>query len=163
MAAGLQGLDRCTGRDPAHHGHGDRPLTIAFSRGAAAPDLAERALDDARGKAAAAAAISGKLRQLDDLDRAGAVGQPADEAALFKRGNQPVDARLRAQVQRILHLVEGGRYTGLFQPFIDETQKFVLFAREHLEQVPRLMVPFDSETSEPKNREPMAPTQMTPK
>ena len=105
---------------------------------AAAADLAERAFDDAGREAAAAVAVAAprKLRQLDHFDGAGAVGQAANEAALFQRGDEAVDAGLRAQIERVLHLVEGGRNAGLFQPFIDETQKFVLFAREHLDQSP---------------------------
>ena len=85
-----------------------------------------------------------ELRQLDDFDGAGAVGQAADEAALLQRRDEAVDSGFRAQVERVLHLVEGGRYAGFFQPFIDETQKFILFARKHLEHSPgwrRLSVP----------------------
>ena len=93
-----------------------------------------------------------QLRQLDDLDGAGAIGQAADEAALLQRGDEAVDAGLRAQVERVLHLVEGGRYAGLFQPFIDETQKFILFARKHLEQSPGWHRAFGSETSRPASR-----------
>ena len=77
-----------------------------------------------------------KLGQLDDLDGAGAIGQAADEAALFQCGDEAVDTGLRAQVERVLHFVEGGRHAGLFQPFVDETQKFILFARKHLDQSP---------------------------
>ena len=83
-----------------------------------------------------------KLRQLDHFNGAGAVGQAANEAALFQRGDEAVDARLRAQVERVLHLVEGGRNAGLLQPLADETQEFVLFAREHLDQFPRGIVRF---------------------
>ena len=48
--------------------------------------------------------------QLDDLDGARAVRQAADEAALHQRRDQPVDAGLRLQIERVLHLVEGGRH-----------------------------------------------------
>ena len=75
--------------------------------------------------------LADELGQLDDLDGAGAVGQAADEAALLQRRDQAVDAGLRAQVERVLHLVEGGRHAGLLQPLIDETQKLKLFARQH--------------------------------
>src|SRR5262249_18386482 len=61
------------------------------------------------------------------------------------RRDETMDAGLRAQIERVLHLVEGGRHAGFFQPFVDETQKFVLFAREHLEQSP-VAVSFDSES-----------------
>ena len=50
-----------------------------------------------------------RLRQPHHLDGAGAIGQAADEAALLERLDQPVDAGLGAQVERILHLVEGRR------------------------------------------------------
>src|SRR5215208_2662535 len=60
----------------------------------------------------------------------------ADEAALLQRRNEAVDSRFRTQIERVLHLVERGRHAGLFQPFIDETQKFILFARKHREQSP---------------------------
>src|SRR6476660_4534166 len=73
---------------------------------------------------------AGKLGQLDDFDGAGAVGQAADETALLQRRNEAVDSGFRTQIERVLHLVEGGRYPGLVQPFIDETQKFILFARK---------------------------------
>src|SRR6266481_7592504 len=148
VAAGLQGFDRRTRGDAAHHGHRDRTFAI-FSARATAPNLAEIAFDDAGREAAAAigAAAGGKLGQLDHLDGAGTIGQAANEAAFLQSCDEAVDARLRAEVERILHLVEGGRYAGLFQPFIDETQKFVLFAREHLEQSPGFNGAVDSETS----------------
>jgi hypothetical protein len=74
----------------------------------------------------------GLLRQLDHLQRPGPVGQAADEAALLERRDQPVDARLGRQVQRLLHLVEGGGDAGLLDPFVDEHQQLVLLAREHV-------------------------------
>src|SRR5207302_10647724 len=100
--------------------HRDRTLAII----GATPDLAEVALDDTGREAAAAiaAAAGGNLGQLDHFYGAGPIGQAANEAALLQRRDEAVNARLRAQVQRVLHLVEGGRHTGLFQPFIDETQ-----------------------------------------
>jgi hypothetical protein len=139
VAAGLQRLDRRARGDAAHHRDRDRTaavvldVAVAIARWRA--DLAERAFDDAGGEAAAAGGGGGadsEFRQLDDLDGAGAVRQPADEAALFQRGDQAVDAGLGAQIERILHLVEGGRHAGFLQPLIDESQKFILFAREHL-------------------------------
>ncbi len=74
-------------------------------------------------------AAAWKLGQLDHLDGAGAVGQAPDEAALLERGDQAMDARFRAQVERVLHLVEGGRHAAFLQPFADEPQELVLFAR----------------------------------
>lgn len=46
------------------------------------------------------------LGQLHDLDRAGPVGQPPDEATLLQRRDQAVNAGLRPQVERLLHFVE---------------------------------------------------------
>src|SRR4030095_10760879 len=120
--------------------------------------VAEGAFDDARREAAAAIAGGSQLRQLDDFDGAGAVGQAADEAALLQCRNEAVDSGFRTQVERVLHLVEGGRYAGFFQPFIDETQKFILFARKHLEQSPgwrRLSVP---NRQGPSRKSPKLPT-----
>jgi hypothetical protein len=71
------------------------------------------------------------LRQLDDLQRPGPVRQAADEAALLQCRDQPVDARLGAQVQRFLHFVERRRHAGLLEPFMDEHEKLVLLAGEH--------------------------------
>src|ERR1700753_712178 len=125
-------------------------LAVILRRGVGvAAHLAQRALDDARRKTAAARAIAapGKLRQFDHLDGAGAVGQAADETALFQRGDQAMNSGLRAQIERILHLVERGRYAGLLQPLIDETQKFILFAREHLDQSPVRCRSYPRETS----------------
>ena len=69
--------------------------------------------------------------QLDDLDGARPVGQAADEAALFQGGNEPVDAGLGAQVEGVLHLVEGGRNAGLGQALVDEAQELELLAGQH--------------------------------
>ena len=121
VAPGLQGLDRRSGGDAAHHGNRNGTFAV-IGAAAAATQLAEIAFDNGGGEAApAAAAAGGKLGQLDHLDRAGAIGQTANEAALLERGNEAVDARLRSQIERILHLIEGGRNAGLFQPLVDET------------------------------------------
>jgi hypothetical protein len=81
---------------------------IVLGAAATGTDLAQVAFDDAGGEAAAAvaAAAARQLGQLDDLDGTGAIGQTADEAALFKRRDQAMDAGFRAKIQRILHLVE---------------------------------------------------------
>src|SRR6218665_3198637 len=49
-----------------------------------------------------------------------------------------MDARLAAQVEGVLHLVERRRNTGLFHPLVDEHQKFVLLARQHGGPVSRI-------------------------
>ena len=69
--------------------------------------------------------------QLDHLDGARPVGQAADEAALLQRRDQPVDAGFGAQVERVLHLVEGGRHAGFGQPLVDEAQELELLAGQH--------------------------------
>ncbi len=81
--------------------------------------------------ARAAEAATGLIGELNNFNRAGAVRQTADEAALLERGNEAVNARFRAQVERILHLVEGGRNPGFLQPLMNKSQQFVLFARQH--------------------------------
>ncbi len=148
MATRLQRFDRRTCRDAAHDGHRDGMVAIIIRRhAAAAANLSERALDDARREAAPAAAAGGcEFGQLDHFDCAGAVGEAANEAAFFQRGNEAVNAGLRAQVEGVLHLIEGGRYAQLLQPFTDEPQKFVLFARQHLDKSP-VCCPSVSETS----------------
>ncbi len=111
VASGLQRLDRGAGGDPAHHGDGDRTAAVVLDADVGGAHLAERAFDDARREAAAAVAVTArrKLGQFDHFNRAGAVGQAPDKAALFQRGDQPVDAGLGAQIERVLHLVKGGR------------------------------------------------------
>jgi hypothetical protein len=54
--------------------------------------------------------------------------QAAQEAALLQAGDQPVDARLRLQVQRLLHLVERRRHTIVVEALVDEHEQFVLLA-----------------------------------
>ena len=68
---------------------------------------------------------------LQHFQRPRPVGQPADEAALLQRRDQPVDAGFRRKVQRILHFVEGRRDAGLLQPLVNEEEKFMLLARQH--------------------------------
>ena len=83
---------------------------------------AEVALDHARREFACPRAGSGGVEdsgQAQHLERAGAVGQAADEAALLKRNDQPVDAGFGAQIERVLHLVEGGRNAGFLQPLVE--------------------------------------------
>ena len=79
----------------------------------------------------AADAVADRLGQLDHLDRARPVRQAADEAALLQRRDQPVDAGFGAQIERVLHLVEGGRHAGFLQPLVDEAQQLELLAGQH--------------------------------
>ena len=75
--------------------------------------------------------MTDRIRQFDHLDGAGAVGQAADETALFQGRNKPVNPRLGAQVQGVLHLVEGRRNPGLRQALVDEAQELELLAGQH--------------------------------
>jgi hypothetical protein len=47
-----------------------------------------------------------RLGKLDHLNGARPIRQAPDEAAFLERGDEAMDARLRAQIQRILHLVK---------------------------------------------------------
>ena len=55
----------------------------------------------------------------------------AEVAPFFQRRNQPVNARLRFQQQRVLHLLEAGGKTRLFQVFVDVDEQLVLLAGKH--------------------------------
>ena len=72
-----------------------------------------------------------RLRQANDLERPGPVRQAANEAPFLERGDEAMDAGFRLEVERVLHLVEGGRHAGFAQPLVDEAEQFVLFARQH--------------------------------
>ena len=74
--------------------------------------------------------------QAQHFERAGAIGQAADEAALLERQNQPVNPGLRAQIERVLHLVERGRHARLLQPLMNEAQEIALFFRQHRQKSP---------------------------
>ena len=72
-----------------------------------------------------------RIRQPRYLQRPRPVGQAPDETTLLQSRDQAMDARLAAQIERVLHLVEGGRNPALLHAFVDEHQKFMLLAREH--------------------------------
>ena len=74
------------------------------------------------------AMLSGSLM---NFQRAGALFHAAQEAAFLQRRDQAVDAGLGLEVQRVLHLVEGGRNAAFAHPLMDEHQKFVLLAGQH--------------------------------
>ena len=71
------------------------------------------------------------LGQLDDLKRAGAMRQAAQEPALLKGRDQAMDAGLGLEVQRLLHFVERGRDAGFPQTLVNEHEQFILLAGEH--------------------------------
>src|SRR3546814_382007 len=62
--------------------------------------------------------------------------QAADEAALLQRRDQPMDARLGLEVERVLHLVEGWRDAGVLDPLLDEHEQLVLLPGEHGPRLP---------------------------
>jgi hypothetical protein len=51
-----------------------------------------------------------RFGQPQHFDRAGPIRQAADEIALLKRQDQPMNAGLGAQIERFLHLVERRRH-----------------------------------------------------
>src|ERR1051326_4682442 len=77
------------------------------------------------------AAVRPITRKPHHRDGARSVGQPADEAALLERRDQPVNAGLRAQVEGVLHLIERRRHAGFLQPLVDEAQQLELLAGQH--------------------------------
>ena len=101
----LDRLDRRAGGDAAHHRQLDRAGLDARARRAGRSGRPPSTT--AGWKPALASSVSG--RRTISIARA-RCGEAADEAALLERGDQPVDAGLRAQVERVLHLVEGGRH-----------------------------------------------------
>ena len=70
--------------------------------------------------------------QLDHLNRTGSVRQAANKATFLQSGDETMDAGLRTQIERILHLIEGGRHTALFQALVDKAQQLKLFSRQHV-------------------------------
>ncbi len=130
-----QRLDRRTGGDLAVERQLDR--TLGCRHHAAGEALAEIAGDDigrellvAR-RVARADADRGRLGHAQHFERARAMGQAAQEAALFEAGDQPVDTRLGFEVERVFHLVERGRDAALGEIVVDVDQQLVLFAGEH--------------------------------
>src|SRR5579862_2673571 len=132
-----QRFDRGAGGDPA--------VERQIERGSVGRDRrsgqrgGEIAADHGRREAAAldrAIAVRGRrcgavFRQFDDLERPRSVRQPADEAAFLQPADQPVDARFRAQLQRVFHLVERRRDAGRREALVDEDQQLVLLFRQH--------------------------------
>ena len=122
-------LDRHTGGDAAHHRNVHRIDTGDVQRrsGTRWRRVRPVAGDDLGLEPGA----FHRLGQLDDFQRAGAVGQPADKSTLFQRGDQTVDARLGFQLQRILHFVKRRRHAVDLDPLTDEVKQFQLFACQH--------------------------------
>src|SRR5262249_39864327 len=135
---------RCTGGDAAHHRHRDRAPAFVLRCG---PHPAEITLDYARREPACAACadtVRDRLRQLDHLDGAGTIRQAADEAAFLQRRDEAMDPGFRTQIERVLHLVEGGRDAALFEALVNEAQQFELFSGQHRAFPPFVAAPKDS-------------------
>ena len=81
------------------------------------------ALDHARHKRLT---LIQSLGQFNDLDRSGPVGEAADKAPLFQRRDQPVNARLGAQIKRVLHFIERRRNAVALHTFVNELQQIQL-------------------------------------
>ena len=60
------------------------------------------------------------------------LAQPANEAALLERHDEPMNSGFRAQLQRFFHFVERRGHPRLLQALVDETQQLALLFREHL-------------------------------
>ncbi len=106
-------------------------LRSSTGGGAALRLVGKPAFDDARREALLSGRAADGLGQANDLQRPGAVGQAANEAALFERRDQAMDAGFGFEIERVLHLVERGRNAGFAQAFMDEAEQFVLFSRQH--------------------------------
>jgi hypothetical protein len=118
-------LNRDTGGDATHDGQLQRMHRLKRHGTTWRIDLV--ALDDLGREAL----LFHCLGQFDDFDRAGAVGQTADEAALLQRRDQAVDARLRPQFELFLHFVERGGHTVHLHADADEVEQFKLLAGQH--------------------------------
>lgn len=126
--------DRHTCGDAAHHGQFKR-------RG----DCRGKSLfrHDSRGSGSGGCHRTGGFAcqgfgHFDNFNRAGAVGKAADKSALFQGGDQPMDARFRPQIKRILHFIEGGGDAVTRQTGIDEFQQIVLLFRQHNGHFPKV-------------------------
>jgi len=71
----------------------------------------------------------GDLGHAHHFERAGTVGEAADEIAFLERADQAMDTGLGLQVQRLLHLLERRGNAGFSQPVVNETEQFMLLAR----------------------------------
>ena len=115
-------------------------IALVLETFAERPHAAEIALDDGWREFAASPAGGprrGQFGQTQNFERAGAIGQATDEAAFLEREDQPVNARFRPQIERVLHLVEGRRHARLLQTLMDEAQQIVLFFGQHRRTAPQ--------------------------
>ena len=88
--------------------------------------------NDARGEFLRPSLGDGRrFGQAQHLDRARAIGEPPDEAALLQRHDQPMNAGLGAQIERLLHFVEGRRHALVLQALVNETKQLALLPGQH--------------------------------
>ncbi len=132
VALRLDGGDRRTGRDSSHHRDGIRP------RDGSLRDLGLRPLGtpttrhQGRREGSRPRLLQrGLLGKSQDFQSAGAIGQPANEATLFERHDEPVNARLRFEIERILHLVERWWHSVTLEAGMDETEQLALLFGQH--------------------------------
>src|SRR6185437_4262416 len=71
------------------------------------------------------------LRKPQHFQRASPMPPAAKKAALLECGDQPMNAGLRLELQRVLHLFKARRKAGLLQMTIDEQQQFILLLGQH--------------------------------
>jgi hypothetical protein len=90
------------------------------------------------------------FRQPHDLQSTRALFEAADITALLKRRDQTVNARFRAQIQRVLHFIEGWRHARLADALMDEHQELILLLGQH--GIPNF-APSGRERTKPQQRE----------
>ena len=94
-----------------------------------------------------------ELGEPQDFDRPGAIGEPADETPLLERHDQSMNSGFRAQIQRLLHFVEGRRHPRVLEALMDETQQLALLFCQH-RRSPAGPARFAFQTRSAKNRQP---------
>ena len=114
----LQRLDRRT--------RGDPPMQRDFDR------VVGRCRDDgARGGSCGLHCCRTDLRNLEDFKRPRSVREPPDKFAFLERRNEPVNAGLRLEVERLPHLIEAWADARLPEAILDEHEQFMLLGGEH--------------------------------
>src|SRR5271154_5440989 len=86
-----------------------------------------------------------------DLERTCPLFHAPEEAAFLERRDQTVNPGLRAQIKRVFHLVEGGRYARFAHTLVDEHEQLVLLARQHRFSLPLSRPDLESEAEQIRN------------